>query len=140
MAHWRISRARIYALPIRARIRCACNPVALERANQSDIIDLTCDLEIRKIADEERFEPIIIVNTGPRIRPPLFLSVFFLSLSSSTLSLGTHTHGGEFKAPLVSSRLHPRVPETFIYINFFDVSFFFSHFFFLLSFLLLLYI
>lgn len=33
-------------------------------ANQTDIIDLTCDLEIRKIADGEGLEPIIIVNTG----------------------------------------------------------------------------
>lgn len=33
-------------------------------ANQTDIIDLTCDLEIRKIADAEGLEPIIIVNTG----------------------------------------------------------------------------
>lgn len=34
------------------------------RANQTDIIDLTCDLEIRKITDGERLEPIIIVNIG----------------------------------------------------------------------------
>lgn len=34
------------------------------RANQTDIIDLTCDLEIRKIMDGERLEPIIIVNIG----------------------------------------------------------------------------
>lgn len=47
-------------------------------ANQTDIIDLTCDLEIRKIADGEGLEPIIIVNTG---RP----SPFYLPLPPNTL-------------------------------------------------------
>lgn len=49
------------------------------RANQTDIIDLTCDLEIRKITDGERLEPIIIVNIGrplPHRRGPLSLFLF----------------------------------------------------------------
>lgn len=52
-------------------------------ANQTDIIDLTCDLEIRKIADGEGLEPIIIVNTGrpsPFYLPLPPLSYLFPSL------------------------------------------------------------
>lgn len=58
------------------------------RANQTDIIDLTCDLEIRKITDGERLEPIIIVNIGrpsPYSSPPR--SWLSLSLLVSYISL-----------------------------------------------------
>lgn len=48
------------------------------RANQTDIIDLTCDLEIRKITDGERLEPIIIVNVD---RPSSHSSAVVLALS-----------------------------------------------------------
>lgn len=51
------------------------------RANQTDIIDLTCDLEIRKITDGERLEPIIIVNIG---RP---VSRFLAAVAILTLPL-----------------------------------------------------
>lgn len=51
------------------------------RANQTDIIDLTCDLEIRKITDGERLEPIIIVNID---RP---VSRFLAAVAVLTLPL-----------------------------------------------------
>lgn len=58
-----------------------CIPRSGARANQTDIIDLTCDLEIRKITDGERLEPIIIVNIG---RP---VSRFLAAVAVLTLPL-----------------------------------------------------
>lgn len=58
------------------------------RANQTDIIDLTCDLEIRKITDGERLEPIIIVNIGrPVSRFLTAVVVLTLPLIPGQLSL-----------------------------------------------------
>lgn len=66
------------------------------RANQTDIIDLTCDLEIRKITDGERLEPIIIVNIG---RPsPLLLTAAIVALSFSL---------GQLYIPLVPATVRP---------------------------------
>ncbi|KAH0552712.1 hypothetical protein KQX54_014330 [Cotesia glomerata] len=48
-------------------------------ANQSDIIDLTCDLEIRKdLGRTSRLEPIIIVNTGPWPTSSRGSAIFFI--------------------------------------------------------------
>lgn len=58
------------------------------RANQTDIIDLTCDLEIRKITDGERLEPIIIVNIGrPASRFLAAVVVLTLLILASYISL-----------------------------------------------------
>lgn len=60
------------------------------RANQTDIIDLTCDLEIRKITDGERLEPIIIVNIGrpvSRFLAAVAVLTLPLILASYTVSL-----------------------------------------------------
>jgi len=70
---------------IHARGPCRCDVRACMaiRANQTNIIDLTCDLEIRKITDGERLEPIIIVN----IDRPSFAAVVVADSPRSCLSL-----------------------------------------------------
>lgn len=75
------------------------------RANQTDIIDLTCDLEIRKITDGERLEPIIIVNIGrpsPYSSPPRSWLSLFLSWSAIYPSSPGDRTAGNFSLRFLS--------------------------------------
>lgn len=83
------------------------------RANQTDIIDLTCDLEIRKITDGERLEPIIIVNIDrPSLhrRGSLSLLTSYISLAPATVRSETLAFAPSLPICVFLSSRHPSPP------------------------------
>lgn len=97
------------------------------RANQTDIIDLTCDLEIRKITDGERLEPIIIVNIDrPSSHSSAALVQAFSLVLASNISLAGDRTASNYSLlsivwPLSLGPPSPRVPF-FLYVSSFSPS------------------
>lgn len=88
------------------------------RANQTDIIDLTCDLEIRKITDGERLEPIIIVNIG---RPSFAAAAAATAAQASYISKVWRPYSQQLR-PLSFPSFLFLGPSSFIYVSSFPPS------------------